>query len=91
MFLFRWIGRLLSLIIILALVAPGYAASKVWHEAHHPVVRSADVIVILGTAQLNGVPGDALLARLVEAMKYYVSTFRMGILTSTLMYPKLRM
>ncbi|MEI7696954.1 MAG: YdcF family protein [Actinomycetes bacterium] len=71
MFLFRWIGRLISLIIILALVAPGYAASKVWHEAHHPVVRTADVIVVLGTAQLNGVPGDALLARLVEAKRIF--------------------
>lgn len=71
MFLFRWIGRLLSLIIIVALIAPGYAASKVWHAAHNPIVRNADVIVVLGTAQLNGVPGDALQARLVEAKRIF--------------------
>ena len=71
MFLFRWIGRMLTLIIIIALIAPGYAVSKVWQAAHNPIVRSADVIVVLGAAQLNGRPGDALEARLVEAKRIF--------------------
>ena len=71
MFLFRWIGRLISLIIIIALIAPGYAVSKVWRAANNPIVRSADVIVVLGAAQLNGTPGDALEARLVEAKRIF--------------------
>ena len=66
MFLFRWIGRLLTLIIIIALIAPGYAVSKVWRAAHNPIVRSADVIVVLGAAQLNGRPGDALEPRRIH-------------------------
>lgn len=71
MFLFRWIGRLLTLIIIVALIAPGYALTKVWSAAHNPTVRSADVIVVLGTAQLNGRPGEALKARLIEAQRIF--------------------
>ncbi|CAB4713865.1 MAG: YdcF family protein [Actinobacteria bacterium] len=71
MFLFRWIRRTLTLIIIIALIAPGYAVSKVWRAANNPIVRSADVIVVLGTAQLNGTPGQALEARLVEAKRIF--------------------
>lgn len=71
MFLFRWIGRIITLIIIIALIAPGYAVTKVWRSANNPIVRSADVIVVLGTAQLDGRPGDALEARLIEAKRIY--------------------
>ncbi|CAB4864006.1 MAG: YdcF family protein [Actinobacteria bacterium] len=71
MFLFRWIRRTITLILIIALVAPGYAVSKVWRAANNPIVRSADVIVVLGTAQLNGKPGDALEARLKEANRIF--------------------
>jgi len=65
MFIFRWIRRMISLIVILALIVPAYGVSQVWRAAKNPVVREADVIVVLGTAQLNGKPGDALEARLI--------------------------
>lgn len=71
MFLFRWIRRTLTLIILIALIAPGYAVSQVWRAAKNPVVRHADVILVLGTAQLNGKPGEALEARLVEAKRIF--------------------
>ena len=71
MFLFRWIRRTLTLIIIVALIAPGYAVSKVWRAANNPIVRSADVIVVLGAAQLDGRPGDVLEARLIEAKRIF--------------------
>ena len=71
MFLFRWIRRTLTLIIIVALIAPGYAVSKVWRAANNPIMRSADVIVVLGAAQLDGRPGDALEARLIEAKRIF--------------------
>ena len=71
MFLFRWIRRTLTLIIIVALIAPGYAVSKVWRAANNPIVRSADVIVVLGAAQLDGRPGGALEARLIEAKRIF--------------------
>ena len=71
MFLFRWISRILTLIIIVALIAPSYAAFKIWQAANNPITRSADVIVVLGAAQLNGIPGKALKARLVEAKRIF--------------------
>jgi vancomycin permeability regulator SanA len=71
MFLFRWIRRTITLIVILALIGPAYGISQVWRAANNPVVRQADVIVVLGTAQLNGKPGEALEARLVEAKRIF--------------------
>ena len=71
MFLFRWIRRTITVIVVIALIAPGYAVSQVWRAAKNPIVRQADVIVVLGTAQLNGKPGEALEARLIEAKRIF--------------------
>ena len=71
MFLFRWIRRTITVIVILSLIGPAYGISQVWRAANNPVVRQADVIVVLGTAQLNGKPGDALEGRLVEAKRIF--------------------
>ena len=71
MFLFRWIRRTITIIVVIALIAPGYAVSQVWRAAKNPIVRNADVIVVLGTAQLNGRPGEALEARLKEAKRIF--------------------
>ena len=62
---------MITLVIILALAGPAYGASQVWRAANNPVVRQADVIVVLGAAQLDGKPGAALEARLVEAKRIY--------------------
>ncbi len=81
MFLFRWIRRTITVIVILALIGPAYGISQVWRAANNPVVRQADVIVVLGTAQLNGKPGDALEARLVEAQRIYKLGYAPSIIT----------
>ena len=81
MFLFRWIRRTITIILILALLGPAYGISQVWRAANNPVVRQADVIVVLGTAQLNGKPGDALEARLVEAQRIYKLGYAPSIIT----------
>ena len=81
MFLFRWIRRTTTVIVILALIAPAYGISQVWRAANNPVVRQADVIVVLGTAQLNGKPGDALEARLVEAKRIFELGYAPAIIT----------
>ncbi len=81
MFLFRWIRRTINVIIILALIGPAYGISQVWRAANNPVVRQADVIVVLGTAQLNGKPGDALEGRLVEAKRIYDLGYAPSIIT----------
>ena len=81
MFLFRWIRRTITVIVILALIGPAYGISQVWRAANNPVVRQADVIVVLGTAQLNGKPGDALEARLIEAQRIYKLGYAPSIIT----------
>ena len=81
MFLFRWIRRTITVIVILALIGPAYGISQVWRAANNPVVRQADVIVVLGTAQLNGKPGDALEERLVEAKRIFELGYAPTIIT----------
>jgi uncharacterized SAM-binding protein YcdF (DUF218 family) len=81
MFLFRWIRRTITIILILALLGPAYGISQVWRAANNPVVRQADVIVVLGTAQLNGRPGEALEARLIEAKRIYDLGYAPSIIT----------
>jgi vancomycin permeability regulator SanA len=58
-------------VLLLALIAPAYGVSQVWRAANNPVVRQGDVIVVLGAAQLNGKPGEALEARLTEAKRIF--------------------
>ncbi len=81
MFLFRFIRRIITIVVVLALIAPAYGVSQVWRAAKNPVVRQADVIVVLGTAQLNGTPGDALEARLIEAKRIYDLSYASSIIT----------
>lgn len=81
MFLFRWIRRAITVIVILAAVAPAYGVSQVWRAANNPVIRQADVIAVLGAAQLNGRPGEALEARLVEAKRVFDLGYAPSIIT----------
>ena len=81
MFLFRWIRRTITIIVILALVGPTYAIAQVWRAANNPIVRQADVIVVLGAAQLDGKPGEALEARLVEAKRIFDLDYAPSIIT----------
>ena len=81
MFLFRWIRRTITIIVILTLVGPTYAVAQVWRAANNPIVRQADVIVVLGAAQLDGKPGEALEARLVEAKRIFDLGYAPSIIT----------
>ncbi len=81
MFLFRWIRRTITVILILALIGPAYGISQVWRAANNPIVRNADVIAVLGTAQLNGRPGEALEARLIEAKRIFDLDYAPSIIT----------
>ncbi|MSV63102.1 MAG: YdcF family protein, partial [Actinobacteria bacterium] len=71
MFGFKIIRKLLSFIILLILVALLWPVGQVWYAAHNPTIRKADVIVVLGAAQLDGRPGEVLQARLEQAKRIY--------------------
>lgn len=69
--MFKLIRRVITIILTVLIAIPGYALAVTWNAAHHPTIRNADVIVVPGAAQLNGTPGDVLLARLQEARRIY--------------------
>lgn len=77
----RLIKRAISLVLLIAVVVPGYAVLKTWYDANYPQSRSGDVIVVLGAAQLNGTPGDVLEARLQEALRLYGAKFAPLVIT----------
>ena len=68
--MFKLIRRAISLILAIIVIIPTYALFVTWNSAKNPnTTTSADVIVVPGAAQLNGAPGDVLLARLEEAKR----------------------
>jgi uncharacterized SAM-binding protein YcdF (DUF218 family) len=69
--MFKIFRRIVTVILTLLIAIPGYAIFMTWNGAHNPTIRSAEVIVIPGAAQLNGAPGEVLLARLQEAKRLY--------------------
>lgn len=71
MFGFKILRKIFSLIILLILVSLLWPLGQVWYAAHNPTIRKADVIVVLGAAQLDGRPGEVLQARLEEAKRIY--------------------
>jgi vancomycin permeability regulator SanA len=71
MFLFKLIRRAIAFLLLLVIVVPVFALGKTWYTANNPTVRSGDVILVLGAAQLDGRPGLVLEARLTEAKRIY--------------------
>ena len=68
--MFKLIRRAISLVLAVIVIIPTYALFVTWNSAKNPHFRtSAEVIVVPGASQLNGAPGDVLLARLVEAKR----------------------
>ena len=70
--MFKLIRRAISLILAIIVIIPTYALFVTWNSAKNPTLQSsADAIVVPGAAQLNGAPGEVLLARLVEAKRIH--------------------
>ncbi|CAN2183792.1 COG1434 Uncharacterized conserved protein [Candidatus Nanopelagicaceae bacterium] len=68
--MFKLIRRVISLILAVIVIIPTYALFVTWNSAKNPSFRtSAEVIVVPGAAQLDGAPGEVLLARLIEAKR----------------------
>ena len=71
--MFTLFRRIVTVILTVAIAIPGYALFVTWNAAHNPTIRSAEVIVVPGASQLDGTPGEVLLARLQEAKRLYVA------------------
>jgi uncharacterized SAM-binding protein YcdF (DUF218 family) len=81
MIFFKIARRIIAAVLLVALVVPLYAIGVTWSAAKNTLTRSADVIVVLGAAQLNGRPGDVLQGRLVEAKRVYDARLAPKIIT----------
>jgi uncharacterized SAM-binding protein YcdF (DUF218 family) len=80
--MFKLIRRVISLILAVVVIIPTYALFVTWNAAKNPqVVTEADAIVVAGAAQLNGTPGDVLLARLEEAKRLFGEEYAPLIIT----------
>ena len=80
--MFKLIRRVISLILAVVIIIPTYALFVTWNSAKNPYVNtSADAIVVAGAAQLNGAPGDVLLARLEEAKRLFDQKYAPLIIT----------
>lgn len=71
--MFKLIRRFFTLIFLIIIGIPSFFFAQVWYEAHFPKLRSADYAVVMGAAQYDGRPSDALEARLVEVKRLYDS------------------
>jgi uncharacterized SAM-binding protein YcdF (DUF218 family) len=71
MMIFKLIRKIVAVLLLIAVVVPTYALAVTWSAARNTLTRNADVIVVLGAAQLNGRPGDVLEARLIEAKRVF--------------------
>jgi uncharacterized SAM-binding protein YcdF (DUF218 family) len=69
--MFKFIRRLITLVLTVVIAIPGYALFVTWNAAHNPTIRNAEAVVVPGAAQLDGTPGEVLLARLQEAKRLY--------------------
>lgn len=73
MFLFRWVVKFITFLIVVVLAIPTFAIARTWYVANDDEVAAADAIVVMGAAQLDGRPGEVLTARLKEAKRIYES------------------
>ena len=69
--MFKLIGKVVTLITLAIVGIPAFFFGQVWWEAHYPTNRSAEFAVVMGAAQYDGRPSDALEARLKEALRLY--------------------
>lgn len=71
MFIFKLLRKIISALLLIAIIVPLFILGKTWYAAHNPTIQKSDVIVVLGAAQFNGRPSAVLRARLIEAERVY--------------------
>jgi uncharacterized SAM-binding protein YcdF (DUF218 family) len=81
LFIFRFIRRVISFILLLIIVIPLYVAGNVWYSARQSTSEKSDVILVMGAAQFDGRPSDILLGRVKHAKEIYKSKLAPRIFT----------
>ena len=73
MFIFRFIRRIISFVLLLIIVVPLYVAGSIWYSARNSEAVKSDVILVMGAAQFDGRPSDILQSRLRESLQIFKS------------------
>jgi uncharacterized SAM-binding protein YcdF (DUF218 family) len=81
MFLFKWVFKFLTFLLVLLLAIPTFALARTWLTANDETIGKADAIVVMGAAQLDGRPGRVLEARLKEVVRIYEKDFASQVFT----------
>jgi uncharacterized SAM-binding protein YcdF (DUF218 family) len=71
LFLFKFIRRVISFILLLIIVIPLYLAGSIWYAARNSEPVKSEVILVMGAAQFDGRPSEVLQSRLDESLKIY--------------------
>jgi vancomycin permeability regulator SanA len=79
--LFKIAKRLVTTIILLAIIIPLFVAYQIWNTGHNAQPLKSDAIVILGAAQYNGVPSTLLAVRIQDARLLYEQAMAPKIIT----------
>lgn len=66
------LGRLITLVLIVALAIPPATWGWVWYTARQDDREASDAIIVLGASQYNGVPSPVFEARLRQAQVLYL-------------------
>lgn len=66
------LGRLITLVLIVALAIPPATWGWVWYTARQDDREASDAIIVLGASQYNGVPSPVFEARLRQAQALYL-------------------
>ncbi len=67
----RLVGRLAGAVVTAVLLLVGSTGLAIWWTARQDARPSSDAIVVLGSAQYNGVPSSIFEARLEHALRLY--------------------
>jgi vancomycin permeability regulator SanA len=79
--MFKLIGKVVTLITLIIIGVPAFFFGQVWWDAHYPTTKSAKFAVVMGAAQYDGRPSDALEARLKQALEIYKAGLTEKIIT----------
>ncbi len=77
----RWVLRIVATLVLLLVLLVGGTAFRVWHAGRTDNRGTADVIVVLGSAQYDGRPSAILASRLDHAARLWRSGVAPRIIT----------
>jgi uncharacterized SAM-binding protein YcdF (DUF218 family) len=81
LFIFKFIRRIISFVLLLIIVIPLYVAGSIWYSARNSAPIKSDLILVMGAAQFDGRPSEVLQSRLKQSLKVYKAGFAPKIYT----------